>query len=146
MLTTAYINRIATAVPSHDVHEAFLGFAQSLLKDDRRNSVLFRRMVGKSGIEHRYSSLAPAADPSGSAIDAEAFYTRGNFPDTATRMRAFEVQAPALAATAIERLQLGSDRDRITHLLITCVQAFRLPALISNLSRDAGSRVRSSAR
>jgi predicted naringenin-chalcone synthase len=137
-LTTAYINRIATAVPTYDVHEAFLGFAQSLLKNDRRNSILFRRMVGKSGIEHRYSSLAPAADPTGPAIDVDDFYPRGNFPDTATRMRAFESQAPALATAAIERLQLGHDRDRLTHLLVTCCTGFSAPGLDLELIARCG--------
>ena len=59
-MQTAYINRVATAVPPYDVHEAFRRFAQSLLKDDRRNSLLFQRMAHKSGIEHRYSCLAPS--------------------------------------------------------------------------------------
>jgi len=56
-LQTAYINRVATAVPPHDVHEAFRRFARSRFRDDRRKSLLFERMAGKSGIEHRYSFL-----------------------------------------------------------------------------------------
>ena len=136
-MTTAHINRIATAVPTHDVHEAFLSFAQSLLGDDRRGSV-FRRMAERSGIEHRYSSLAPAPDPSGATIDVEAFYTRGNFPDTAARMRAFEARAPALASAAIERLDLASERSRITHLLITSCTGFSAPGLDHQLVAQCG--------
>jgi len=136
-VTTAHINRIATAVPTHDVHEAFLSFAQSLLGDDRRSSV-FRRMAERSGIEHRYSSLAPAPDPSGATIDVEAFYTRGNFPDTAARMRAFETRAPALASAAIERLELDSERSRITHLLITSCTGFSAPGLDHQLVARCG--------
>ncbi|HVX92336.1 MAG TPA: type III polyketide synthase, partial [Xanthobacteraceae bacterium] len=128
-LTTAYINRIATGVPPHDVHDAFLRFAQSMFGDNRRNAILFRRMSERAGIEHRYSCLAPASDPCSRAIDADAFYTRGDFPDTAARMRAFEAHAPALGAATIERLQLGSARDRITHFLITCCTGFSAPGL-----------------
>ena len=51
-------------------------------------------MAGKSGIEHRYSCLAPSNLPEGDAIDAERFYARGDFPDTAARMRRFEQHAP----------------------------------------------------
>ena len=40
----AYLNRIATAVPEHDVHDAFVAFAETLLTD-RRSQVLFRRMA-----------------------------------------------------------------------------------------------------
>ena len=128
-LTTAYINRIATAVPPHDVHAAFVHFARSMFGNDWRKSALFRRMAERSGIEHRYSCLAPAADPDGRAVDADAFYVRGGFPDTAARMRAFEAHAPALGAAAIERLGLGAERDRISHLLITCCTGFSAPGL-----------------
>jgi predicted naringenin-chalcone synthase len=128
-VATAYINRIATAVPPHDVHAAFLGFARSMFRDDRRIGALFARMADKSGIEHRYSCLAPASDPEGPAVDAGEFYLRGDFPDTAARMRAFEGHAPALAAETIERLQLGAERDRVTHLLITCCTGFSAPGL-----------------
>src|SRR5258705_1969026 len=48
-LQTAYINRVATAVPPYDVHDAFRRFAQSLFRHDRRNSLLFERMAVKSG-------------------------------------------------------------------------------------------------
>lgn len=128
-MTTAYINRIATAVPAHDVHATFLRFAGQLLSHDRRNALLFRRMAERSGIEHRYSFLTPAPDRDSGAIDTGAFYRRGDFPNTAARMRAFEAHAPALAAVAIERLELGRARERITHLLITCCTGFSAPGL-----------------
>jgi predicted naringenin-chalcone synthase len=128
-LQNAYINRVATAVPPYDVHDSFRRFAQSLFGDDRRNALLFQRMAGKSGIEHRYSCLAPSNLPEGDAIDAERFYARGHFPDTAARMRRFEQHAPGLAQAAVDRLQLGAERDRITHLLITCCTGFSAPGL-----------------
>jgi predicted naringenin-chalcone synthase len=128
-LQTAYINRVATAVPPYDVHDAFRRFARSLLSDDRRDSLLFQRMADKSGIEHRYSCLAPSNLPDGDRVEIEAFYPRGDFPDTAVRMRWFEQHAPALAQAAVDRLQFGAERDRITHLLITCCTGFSAPGL-----------------
>jgi len=128
-LTTAYINRVATAVPPHDIHAAYRCYAQALFRDNRHNALLFRRMAEKSGIEHRYSCLAPGLDLESGVVDSEGFYERGNFPDTATRMRRFEQHAPELAQTAVERLQLGAERDRITHLLITCCTGFSAPGL-----------------
>src|SRR5262245_14936752 len=101
---TAHINRIATAVPPLDVHHAFLDFAEGQLKP--RDALLFRRMAQRSGIEHRYSCLA----------DPHAFYRRGDFPSTAARMAMFEREAPRLAEAAIERLGLGDERSRISHL------------------------------
>jgi alpha-pyrone synthase len=137
-LTFAYINRIATAVPPHDVHEAFIRFAEQQVASDRHRAMLFRRMVQKSGIEHRFSGFAPAADPNGAAIDADGFYVKGHFPDTAARMRRFEAQAPLLAAEAVERLQLGSERAKISHLLITCCTGFSAPGLDFELIERCG--------
>jgi predicted naringenin-chalcone synthase len=128
-VTTAYINRIATAVPPNDVHKAFIRFAQTQLRGDRRSSLLFRRLAEKGGIDHRYSYFAPASDLDGDVLDDRSFFVRGKFPCTAERMRFFEAHAPDLAADAVERLQLDGDRDRITHLLITCCTGLSSPGL-----------------
>ena len=80
-MTTAYINRIATGVPPHDVHPAFLRYARALFENDERLATLLQRMAERSGIEHRYSYLAPTADchvrDVGSAMDTDAFYIHG---------------------------------------------------------------------
>lgn len=122
---TAYINRVATAVPTNDVHNGFIDFAHCLFEDDRRTGKLFKRMADLSGIEHRYSYLSPQ----GTAEDGAQFYRRGDFPDTSTRMRRFEQWSPVLAQQAVERLNLGSERERITHLIITCCTGFSAPGL-----------------
>lgn len=137
-MTTAYLSRVSTAVPPHDVHQAFLAFARSQLRDDRRGAVLFRRMVEKGGIEHRYSCLAPGADPGRGPVDAAGLYAPGRFPDTAARMQLFERHAPALAARAVEGLALGADRERITHLVITCCTGFSAPGLDLELVERCG--------
>jgi hypothetical protein len=103
-------------------------------------------MAAKAGIEHRYSCLAPGLQPESNAVDAGGFYTRGHFPDTAARMRLFERYAPELAQAAVDRLQLGSERDRITHLLITCCPGYSRRASILRSSSAASCRVRSNAR
>jgi predicted naringenin-chalcone synthase len=128
-MATAYINRVAIAVPPHDIHNAFRKFAQSLFNGDMHTGVLFRKMAAKAGIEHRYSYLAPGLQPEIGSVDAGGFYTRGQFPDTAARMRLFERYAPELAQAAVDGLQLGNERARITHLLITCCTGFSAPGL-----------------
>jgi alpha-pyrone synthase len=139
-MTTAYLNRIATAVPPNDVHESFIRFGQTQLREDRRSSLLFRRMAEKGGIEHRYSYFRPANDLDGDVLDSEAFFVRGRFPQTAARMRFFEEHAPALAAEVVEKLALGEDRDRITHLLITCCTGLSSPGLDLELIDRCGLR------
>src|SRR6476660_4366438 len=136
-LTTAYINRVATAVPPHDIHEAFRGFAQAQFRDNRHTS-LFQRMADRSGIEHRYSFLSPHPAPDSPYIDADGFYRRNQFPDTAARMRRFERHAPELAQDAVERLQLGAERARISHLLVTCCTGFSAPGLDLELIERCG--------
>jgi alpha-pyrone synthase len=127
-VTTAYINRIASAVPPHDVHATFVDFVRLQLQGDDRKCALFNRMVEKSAIEHRYSCLEPADGPDG-AMDADGDFVRGRFPDTARRMRLFARHAPVLAVRAVEKLQLGEDRGRISHLVIACCTGFSAPGL-----------------
>ena len=98
-----------------------------MFQDDRQNSLLLKRMVSRAGIDHRYSCLAPSDLPERGRNDAEPFYARGNYPDTAARMRRFEQSAPELAQAAVDRLQLGAERDRITHLIVTCCTGFSAP-------------------
>jgi len=128
-LTTAYINRIATGVPPCDVHSAFVSYALSLFERDERRSKALKRMIERGGIEHRYSFLRPADDISGAVLDADAFYIRGHFPTTAARMRMFEKLAPELAAATIARLDLGANRNRITHLIITSCTGLSAPGI-----------------
>src|SRR5262245_40616430 len=129
----AHINRIATAVPGNDVHKIFLDFAESRLRP--REVSLFRRMAQRSGIEHRYSCLAPN-DPD--TVDPYEFYPLGRFPGTAARMAMYERQAPRLAETAIERLALGTDLKRVSHLLIATCTGFSAPGLDLELMERCG--------
>lgn len=128
-MSVAYINRVATAVPPHDVHQTFLRFASGLLRDDPDKLALFERMSQKAEISHRYSWLAAESPEHGTALAADDFYRPGEFPGTAERMRVFEHHAPLLAQAAIERLGPALDRNSITHLLITCCTGFSAPGL-----------------
>ena len=123
----AFINRIATANPPHDVHDTFLRFGEQMLKGDNRRLALFSRMAERSGIAHRYSVLAPGGN--GASVDAEGFYRLGAFPDTATRMKKFEACAPGLAVEAVEKLLAGEDRSRITHVIVTSCTGLSAPGI-----------------
>ena len=128
-MTIAYLNRVATMVPPHDVHAAFLAFAETQLGTDRRSQVLFRRMAAKGGIAHRYSWLSPNSEAGNTCVDGAGFYPRGGFPTTAARMRFFEAHAPAMAEAAIARLGLGPALARVSHIIVTCCTGFAAPGL-----------------
>jgi alpha-pyrone synthase len=124
------MNRIATAVPEHDVHNAFVVFAEKMLADPRLRTV-FRRMVSRANITHRYSFLDPQ-EGSGqfSSHDAREFYRPGNFPNTTRRMEMFERSAPVLMRKAVDRLGLNEkERFGITHVLVTCCTGLYAPGL-----------------
>ena len=134
-MTQAYINRIATAVPHDDVHQAFVDFATEMLEDDRIRPV-FSRMAQRSGIAHRFSVLTPeknmrnARPETEFRVNAHEFYTRGRFPDTATRMHIFERFAPMLAQRALDRLALSEDERRgINHVIVTSCTGLYAPGL-----------------
>ena len=141
-MTTAHLNRIATAVPEHDVHDAFAVFAEQMFDDPRLRAV-FRRMVSRSGIAHRYSFLDPQPDSRQFLYDAHKFYRRGSFPNTARRMELFEQSAPVLMRQAVDQLALNEqERSGITHVLVTCCTGLYAPGLdfeiVDHLGLDPG--------
>jgi predicted naringenin-chalcone synthase len=140
---TAYLNRIATAVPEHDVHDDFVIFAEQMLADPRLRAV-FRRMASRADIAHRFSFLNPRESRGQfSSHDAKAFYRLGSFPGTARRMELFEQCAPVLMRKAVDRLALNEmERCGITHVLVTCCTGLYAPGLdfeiVDHLGLDTG--------
>ncbi len=134
-MTQAYINRVASAVPDDDVHDAFVAFADQMLEDPRVQPV-FRRMAARSGIRRRFSVLTPnyrmqeAVRRTEFTVNAHEFYTRGSFPDTAQRMQIFERFAPRLAQRTLDKLMLTDEERRsVTHVLVTSCTGLYAPGL-----------------
>lgn len=136
LVTGAYINRIGTAVPEHDVHQTFIGFVDNFLPE-RKDRLLFRRMVQRSGIEHRYSTLAPSENLD-IAADQEGFFQPGQFAGTAARMERFETHAIELAQKAVEALDLGEELSSLTHLVVASCTGFTAPGLDQQLMERLG--------
>jgi predicted naringenin-chalcone synthase len=136
-MTTAYLNRVAVTVPEHEVHGTFVRFAGRLLRD-RRSRLMFERMTARAQIERRWSCLAPAGPGDNEALDADGFYTLGRFPSTAQRMARYELEAPALAAAAVERLGLGEAARAITHLVVTSCTGLSAPGVDLEIVRRCG--------
>lgn len=136
-VTIAHINRIATATPPHDMHDAFVRFARTLLPEARTKAV-FDRLVTMAQISHRYAVIPPAADPEGPSVDATGVYRRGRFPSTGQRMAMYEQHAPELAARAVDRLALGDDAERITHVVVTSCTGMYAPGLDLDLVERCG--------
>ncbi|HWE85574.1 MAG TPA: type III polyketide synthase [Terracidiphilus sp.] len=137
-MNTAFINRIATAVPPHDVHRPFVEFAESMLPEGVQRG-LFRRMARVSAIEHRYSFIQPIDGNGAGWHDAESLYVRGSFPSTARRMQIFEKFAPRLAEAALDRLALSAaERAAITHVIVTSCTGLYAPGLDFDVVRHLG--------
>lgn len=127
-MTTAHINAIGTAVPPHEVHEAFAGFVRATL-DDAKKLRLFDRMAERSGIERRFSYIEPEVLADGRVTDTERFYGLDEFPSTAARMERYERWAPELAIRAIEALSPDIANEGITHLVVASCTGFVAPGI-----------------
>jgi alpha-pyrone synthase len=136
-LSGAYINEIATAVPPHQVHNAFIQFKRHML-DDPRKRTIFDRLVEKGQIEKRWSCVEPAEDCRSASINGERFYALGEFPSTGRRMKQYEIEAPVLAQRAVNKLSLGDRKREITHLIVTSCTGFSAPGIDLQLIQRIG--------
>ena len=133
-MTRVFVNAIGTAVPPHDMHRKFLGFAPMILGDGRKARLL-ARMAERAGVDHRYSVLAPHDAPD--QIDAAGTYQRGAFPDTRARMQLYQDHALALALGAIDAL--GRDQARAaTHLVLSSCTGFTGPGVDVQIATALG--------
>ncbi|HYI40800.1 MAG TPA: type III polyketide synthase [Allosphingosinicella sp.] len=131
----AHLNAIGTAVPEHDVHAAFIRWAQARLDDPRARAV-FARMAARSGIEHRWSVLPPA--PYGnSPVDPGGFY-HGPLPTTGARMDIYAQAAPRLALEAIGKLSGAAAPAGITHLIVASCTGFVAPGIDQIIAAELG--------
>jgi len=138
-VTRVYLNRVGTAVPRHDIHADFVDYGRSVLDDEHRRA-LWDRMAEMADIEHRFAVFAASPAPRLTNLVQDGFYMRGDFPGTAARMRRFEHEALALATQAVAALDLGAQRQEITHLIVACCTGFTAPGLDFQLMRNLGLR------
>ena len=121
----AYLNRIGTAVPPHDAHHRFLAWAENQLEAPR-DVRLFQRMVARSGIEHRWTVLAPVPGNNDPATPAALYREGAGGTPTSARMEAYAEMAPELAAAAVEAL---GNPAGITHLVLASCTGFTAPGI-----------------
>jgi predicted naringenin-chalcone synthase len=131
---SAFINAIATAAPSQDVHEAFVEWAEHRLPDERQRSV-FRRMAERSGINHRWSVL-PLTASGGSPVASGGLYSDSS-PLTSERMLIYAEAAPALALAAIATLDADAVTG-VTHLVVASCTGFVAPGVDQIIARKLG--------
>lgn len=136
-MTQAWLNRIGTAVPEHDIHAEFVDFARTALPDDKSRP-LFDRMADLADIEHRFSFFEPGPKPRDHILDSGGFYRRGAFPSTGARMALYQDAALSLARQAIAALDIEAERHAITHLVVASCTGFTAPGLDFHIMRDAG--------
>lgn len=130
------LNALATAVPGHDIHRAFIDWATPRIADERTRAI-FTRMAARSGIEHRWSVLPPTPD-GGSPVAPGGFYDVPGLPPTSTRMSAYARYAPALAMEAIAALGDALDPARVTHIVVASCTGFVAPGIDQIIARRLG--------
>ncbi|MBO0754815.1 MAG: type III polyketide synthase, partial [Bradyrhizobiaceae bacterium] len=64
--------------------------------------------------------------------------TLGQFPTTGQRMARYEIEAPALAKKAVDRLELGDAIRDITHIIVTSCTGFTAPGIDLALVQRCG--------
>lgn len=131
----AFINALAGVVPEHDVHQLFVDWAQGQVEDPRMRK-LFLRMAERSGIEHRWSVLAPA--PGGLPHNEPGAFYHGPAPATSTRMACYAEEAPKLALAAIAKLEEQVALDGVTHLVVASCTGFVAPGIDQIIARALG--------
>jgi predicted naringenin-chalcone synthase len=130
------LNALATAAPSHDIHQAFIDWATPRIADTRTRA-LFARMAARSGIAHRWSVLPPTP-AGGSPVAPGGFYDVPGLPPTSARMAAYADHAPDLAMQAIAALGETFDPARITHIVVASCTGFVAPGIDQILARRLG--------
>ncbi|EFV14268.1 type III polyketide synthase [Segniliparus rugosus] len=127
-MTTAHINKIATATPEYDMHRPFLDFAENNFEDTKQR-MLFRRMVERANISHRWTHVPGIAD----------FYKDGpNDIDLRTRMVLYEQYAPKMAVETVNKLDLGPATAEITHLIVVTCTGFFTPGIDFAIMNNCG--------
>jgi predicted naringenin-chalcone synthase len=131
----AFINAVAGANPDHEVHGLFIDWAQSQVEDPRLRK-LFLRMAERSGIDQRWSVLAPA--PGDLPHDQPGGFYHSPWPTTARRMQCYAEAAPELALDAIGNLAERTSLDGITHLVVASCTGFVAPGIDQIIARRLG--------
>ncbi|URW75255.1 type III polyketide synthase [Sphingomonas donggukensis] len=134
--TTPHIHAIGTAVPSHDIHRAFVDWARPRIADPRE-AKLFDRMANRAGIAHRWSVL-PVGSDGGSPVDPGGFYAVDPHPGTGDRMALYAAAAPDLSLAAIDDLAKRTDLSGITHIVVASCTGFTAPGIDQIIARRLG--------
>ena len=134
-LTLAHINAVGTAVPDHEVHQAFIDWAESRI-EDRRMRAVFKRMANRSGIRRRWSVL-PHAPGGGTPVEPGGFY-HGAPPTTGDRMKVYAEAAPRLALQAARSLNEQVSLEGVTHLVVASCTGFVAPGIDQIIAAELG--------
>ena len=129
---TPHINAVGAAVPTHQIHQAFIDWARTRVQGREAN--LFDRMAARSGIDGRWSVL-PLGPDGGSPVETGGFYHGELLPGTAARMEVYADAAPDLSLQAIERLGRQASLDGITHLVVASCTGFVAPGIDQIIAR-----------
>ena len=127
MTATAYLNAIGTAVPDHDIHDAFIGWARAQVATNARAgcSTGWRRAAG---IAHRWSVL-PRGPDGGSPVAAGGFYADDRCPARPRGCGSMPRPRPRWRSPRSRDLRAQVPLDGITHLVVASCTGFVAPGI-----------------
>lgn len=137
----AYINAIATALPSNSYEQTYARETmKSLISTKRETSAIIHRIYTQSGIDRRYSVLPDFVD---GASDGLLFMKDGQFkssPSTGARNRVYTDEARKLF-TEVSRKAVshaGLQAEQITHVITVSCTGFFAPGPDYTVVMDLG--------
>lgn len=137
----AYINAIATALPSHAYEQSYARESmKSLIASKRETTAIIHRIYTQSGIDRRYSVLPDFVD---GAEDGLLFMKDDQFnatPSTGERNRVYTVEAKKLFKDVSRKVveQAGLKPEQITHVITVSCTGFFAPGPDYTVVMDLG--------
>ena len=136
-VTQAWLNRIGTAVPPHDIHAEFVDFALSAT--GRARARCSTRMAALADIQHRYAIFEPGPSHGITSWTRTVSIAAATFPPPVSAW-------PGLIR---KRVHCRARRSRrwtwqrsapYAHLIVASCTGFAAPGLDFHIMRDAGLR------
>lgn len=139
-MTQVSIKAIATGHPEHDIHANSVAHCAEFLERENPSKVkLYKSLIARSGLEHRYSpvSLASPIQVAETGMwDDTGWLKPGSTNSTAERNEVYTAAAKDLALKTVRNL--GHGLSEVTDLITVSCTGFNAPGFDIDIFREFG--------